>query len=103
MSLCLKGSSLLNEEGYFHGKTGFRKALLSGQLNMTEVVNNNKYVFLTFQISFNIINSNMTMKVRWMRDLIRIDFLCLMSPRGSYEIVTSTAVDTIDHHGTEMV
>ncbi|XP_063051151.1 carbohydrate deacetylase [Engraulis encrasicolus] len=37
VSLCLKGSSLLNEEGYFHGKTGFRKALLSGQLNMTEV------------------------------------------------------------------
>ncbi|KAL2091890.1 hypothetical protein ACEWY4_011688 [Coilia grayii] len=37
VSLNLKGSTLLNEEGFFHGKTGFRKALQSGQLNMYEV------------------------------------------------------------------
>ncbi|XP_042561645.1 carbohydrate deacetylase isoform X2 [Clupea harengus] len=33
----LKGSTLLNEDGFFHGKTGFRKVLSSGQLNMYEV------------------------------------------------------------------
>ncbi|XP_062398726.1 carbohydrate deacetylase [Sardina pilchardus] len=33
----LKGSTLLNEDGFFHGKTEFRKVLQSGQLNMYEV------------------------------------------------------------------
>ncbi|MBN3283110.1 YDJC deacetylase, partial [Polyodon spathula] len=32
-----KGSSLVNEDGYFHGKMGFRKALRNGQLKMIEV------------------------------------------------------------------
>ncbi|MBN3298913.1 carbohydrate deacetylase isoform X2 [Amia ocellicauda] len=32
-----KRSSLLNEDGFFHGKMGFRKALRNGQLKMAEV------------------------------------------------------------------
>ncbi|XP_058850172.1 carbohydrate deacetylase-like isoform X2 [Acipenser ruthenus] len=32
-----KGSSLVNDDGYFHGKMGFRKALRNGQLKMIEV------------------------------------------------------------------
>ncbi|KAJ8391739.1 hypothetical protein AAFF_G00086890 [Aldrovandia affinis] len=31
------GSTLLNEDGFFHGKTGFRKELQNGQLSMQEV------------------------------------------------------------------
>ncbi|XP_030647833.1 carbohydrate deacetylase [Chanos chanos] len=33
----LEGSSLLNKDGVFHGKMGFRKVLQSGKLNMSEV------------------------------------------------------------------
>ncbi|MBN3289225.1 YDJC deacetylase, partial [Polypterus senegalus] len=32
-----KGSSLLNQDGFFHGKMGFRKMLQEMQLNMSEV------------------------------------------------------------------
>ncbi|XP_071011961.1 carbohydrate deacetylase [Oncorhynchus clarkii lewisi] len=32
-----RGSTLLNKDGFFHGKMGFRKALQSGLVNMTEV------------------------------------------------------------------
>ncbi|CAB1319265.1 unnamed protein product [Coregonus sp. 'balchen'] len=32
-----RGSTLLNKDGFFHGKMGFRKALQSGQVSMTEV------------------------------------------------------------------
>ncbi|KAJ8286204.1 hypothetical protein GJAV_G00035750 [Gymnothorax javanicus] len=31
------GSTLVNEDGFFHGKMGFRKQLLNGQLSMAEV------------------------------------------------------------------
>ncbi|XP_026878969.2 carbohydrate deacetylase [Electrophorus electricus] len=33
----LKTSSLLNKDGFFHGKMGFRQVLQSGQMNMAEV------------------------------------------------------------------
>ncbi|XP_051514691.1 carbohydrate deacetylase [Myxocyprinus asiaticus] len=33
----LKGSTLLNKDGFFHGKMGFRDVLQSGQLKMSEV------------------------------------------------------------------
>lgn len=33
----LKGSTLLNKDGFFHGKMGFREVLHSGQLKMSEV------------------------------------------------------------------
>ncbi|TRY93594.1 hypothetical protein DNTS_005191 [Danionella cerebrum] len=33
----LKGSTLLNKDGFFHGKMGFREVLQSGQLQMSEV------------------------------------------------------------------
>ncbi|KAM6954159.1 LOW QUALITY PROTEIN: carbohydrate deacetylase [Aplochiton taeniatus] len=32
-----KGSTLLNKDGFFHGKMGFRQALQNGHLNMAEV------------------------------------------------------------------
>lgn len=32
-----KGSTLLNKDGFFHGKMGFRQALLNGHLSMAEV------------------------------------------------------------------
>ncbi|XP_010875233.2 carbohydrate deacetylase isoform X2 [Esox lucius] len=33
----MRNSTLLNKDGFFHGKMGFRKALQSGQLSMAEV------------------------------------------------------------------
>ncbi|KAG1957974.1 carbohydrate deacetylase [Pimephales promelas] len=33
----LKGSTILNKDGFFHGKMGFREVLQSGQLKMSEV------------------------------------------------------------------
>lgn len=33
----LTGSTLLNKDGFFHGKMGFREVLQSGQLKMSEV------------------------------------------------------------------
>lgn len=36
----LKGSTLLNKDGFFHGKMGFREVLQSGQLKMSEVHRN---------------------------------------------------------------
>ncbi|XP_051970604.1 carbohydrate deacetylase [Xyrauchen texanus] len=37
MSQELKSSTLLNKDGFFHGKMGFREVLQSGQLKMSEV------------------------------------------------------------------
>ena len=87
MSQNLKGSTLLNEDGFFHGKTGFRKVLSSGQLNMYEVI----FVFLAFETATAIETERLVCDqgggfvklMEYLKQLIRVMICCTHSSESS--------------------